>query len=136
MKQDYGTDMQVNPKYPVGFASRLLPSCLKPAWQLIWGKGTCQGALQSRPGILKTITCLTGHAECVLVAQSCRPFVTPWVVVHQAPLTRRRRQEYFPGKNSGMGSHSLLQGIFLTQGLDSGLLHCRRILYHLSYQGN
>ena len=33
-----------------------------------------------------------------------------------------------------MGSHSLLQGIFLTQGSDPGLLHCRQILYHLSPQ--
>ena len=40
--------MQVNPKYSVGFASWLLPSCLKPAWQLVWGKGTCQGPLQSQ----------------------------------------------------------------------------------------
>ena len=31
--------------------------------------------------------------------------------------------------------HSLLQGIFLTQGLNLGLLHCRWILYPLSYQG-
>ena len=34
-----------------------------------------------------------------------------------------------------MGSHFLLQGIFLTQGLNLGLLHCRQILYQLSYQG-
>ena len=33
-------------------------------------------------------------------------------------------------------SHSLLQGIFLTQGSNPGLLHCRQILYRLSYQGN
>ena len=33
-------------------------------------------------------------------------------------------------------SHSLFQGIFLTQGSNVGLLHCRQILYHLSYQGN
>ena len=33
-----------------------------------------------------------------------------------------------------MGCHSFLQGIFLTQGLNSGLLHCRQILYHLSHQ--
>ena len=38
-----------------------------------------------------------------------------------------------PGKNTGVGSHSLLQGIFLTQGLNPGLLHRRQILYHLSY---
>ena len=39
-----------------------------------------------------------------------------------------------PGKNTGMGCHFLLQGIFLTQGLNQSLLHCRQILYHLSYQ--
>ena len=34
-----------------------------------------------------------------------------------------------------MGSHYLLQGIFLPQGLKPGLLHCRQILYHMSHQG-
>ena len=38
------------------------------------------------------------------------------------------------GKNTGVGSHSLLQGIFLIQGSNLGLLHCRQILYHLSHQ--
>ena len=41
----------------------------------------------------------------------------------------------FAGKNTGVGSHSLLQGIFPTQGLNSGFLHYRRILYCLSHQG-
>ena len=41
----------------------------------------------------------------------------------------------FSGKNSGVGCCSLLQGIFPTQGMNTGLLHCRQILYHLSYQG-
>ena len=35
-----------------------------------------------------------------------------------------------------MGSHSLLQGIFLTPGLNLSLPHCRQILYHLSHQGS
>ena len=35
-----------------------------------------------------------------------------------------------------MSSHFLLQGIFSTQGSNSGLLHCRQILYHLSCQGS
>ena len=39
-------------------------------------------------------------------------------------------------KNTGVGSLSLLQRIFLTQKSNRGLLHCRRILYQLSYQGN
>ena len=41
-----------------------------------------------------------------------------------------------PGKNTGVVCHSLLQGIFLTQGSNLGLLHSRQILYHLSYQGS
>ena len=39
-----------------------------------------------------------------------------------------------PGQNTGVGSLSLLQGIFLTQGSNPGLLHCRWILYQLSYK--
>ena len=35
-----------------------------------------------------------------------------------------------------MRCHSLLQEIFLTQGLNLGLLHCRQMLYHLSHQGS
>ena len=42
----------------------------------------------------------------------------------------------FPGKNAGVGCHFLLQGILLTQGLNTGLLHCRQILYWLSYKGS
>ena len=38
-------------------------------------------------------------------------------------------------KNTGLRSLSLLQGIFLTQELNWGLLHCRWIFYQLSYQG-
>ena len=41
-----------------------------------------------------------------------------------------------PGKNTGLGSLYLLQGIFLTQGSNPGLPHCRRILYQLSHQGS
>ena len=40
-----------------------------------------------------------------------------------------------PGQNTGVGNHSLLQGIFPTQELNQGLLHCRQILYQLSHQG-
>ena len=62
---------------------------------------------------------------CVLVAQwcptLCDPMVCPW---------------NSPGKNTGVGCHSLLQGIFATQGLNPGLLHCGQILYHLSNQGS
>ena len=39
-------------------------------------------------------------------------------------------------KNTEVGSLSLLQGIFLIQESNQGLLHCRQILYQLSYQGS
>ena len=41
-----------------------------------------------------------------------------------------------PGQNTGVGSLSLLQQIFSTQGSNPGLPHCRRILYQLSHKGN
>ena len=40
------------------------------------------------------------------------------------------------GQNTGVGSHSLLWGIFPTQGSNPGFPHCRQILYHLSHQGS
>ena len=39
-------------------------------------------------------------------------------------------------KSTGVGCHDLLQGTFLTQGSNLGLLHCRQILYHLSHLGS
>ena len=54
-------------------------------------------------------------------------FATPWTV---ALLCRWNSL----GKNTGVGCHSLLQGIFPTQGSTPGLMHCRRILHHLSHQ--
>ena len=56
-------------------------------------------------------------------------FVTPWTTRLLCPWD-------FPGKNTGVSSHFLLWEIFLTQGLNLGLLHCRQTLYHLSHQGS
>ena len=41
-----------------------------------------------------------------------------------------------PGQNTGVGSFSLLQGIFPTRGSNPGFPHCRWILYQLSHKGN
>ena len=41
-----------------------------------------------------------------------------------------------PGQNTGVGSISLLQGIFSTQELNPGLLHRRQMIYQLSYEGS
>ena len=60
-------------------------------------------------------------------------FVTPWTDCKPARLLCLWDS---PGKHTGVGCHFLFQGIFLTQGLNLGLLHCRRILYRLSHQGS
>ena len=53
-------------------------------------------------------------------------FVTPWATQSMDS----------PGQNTGVGSHSLLQRIFPTQGSNPGLPQCRRILYQLSHKGS
>ena len=55
--------------------------------------------------------------------------------LHGLQPPRLLRPWDFPGKNTGVGCHRLLQGIFLTQGLNPGLPHCRSTLYLLSRQG-
>ena len=58
-------------------------------------------------------------------------FVTPWTVAHRLLCWWN-----FPSKNTGVGSRSLLQGTFPTQGLNLGLLHFRLIFHHQSHQGS
>ena len=66
----------------------------------------------------------------VKVAQSCPTLFDVMVPArHLCPWNP-------PGKNTRVGSLSLLQGIFPTQGLNPGLPHCRWILYQLSHQGS
>ena len=52
-----------------------------------------------------------------------------WVLLFAIPWNS-------PGKNTGVGSHSLLQGIFPTQGSNPGVPYCRQIFYPLSHQGS
>ena len=61
----------------------------------------------------------------VIVAQSC---LTLCNLINCSP-TRLPCPWNSPDKNTGVGSYSLLQGIFPTQGLNPGLPHCRQILY-------
>ena len=67
-----------------------------------------------------------------LVAQSCLTFCSPMDCSPPGSSVH----EDSPGKNTGVDCHDFLQGIFPTQGLNPGLLHCRWILYHLSHQGS
>ena len=66
-----------------------------------------------------------------VVAQSC-----PTLPPHGLQPTRLLCPQDSQGENTGLGSHSLLQGVFQTQGLNSGLLPCRQVIYRLSYQGS
>jgi len=66
--------------------------------------------------------CMLSHS---IVSDSLRP--------HKLQPTRPLCRWNFPAKNTGVGCHFLLQGIFLTQGWNPHLLHllhCRWILYH------
>ena len=67
-----------------------------------------------------------------LVPKSCLTLLQP----HRLWPSRLFCPWDFPGKNTGVGCHSLLWGIFLTQGLNPDLLHCRWILYCLSHHGS
>ena len=64
-----------------------------------------------------------------LVTQSCPTLCDPMDCSSSAHRDS-------PGKNTGMGGHSLLQGIFPTQESNPGLPHCRQILDCLSHQGS
>ena len=70
----------------------------------------------------------SGSAGCSVVSDSLRP--------HGLQTARLLGPWDFPGSTTGVGSHLFLQGIFPTQGLNLGLLHCTWILCHLSYQGS
>ena len=86
-----------------------------------------RGLLVPQPGIEPTSPALEGG---FLTTGCGYCSVAPWTVA-----TRLLCPWNFPGKNIGVGSHSLLQGIFPIQGLNPSPLHCSQILYLLSHKG-
>ena len=72
------------------------------------------------------------HAVLYLVTQSCLTLCDP--MDYSLPGSSVHGDS--PGKNTRVGCRALLQGIFPTQESNWGLLHCRQILYQLSYQGS
>ena len=69
---------------------------------------------------------------CVLSSQSCLTLCNP---MDCSPLGSSVHGDS-PGKNTRIGCHALLQGIFPTQRSNPGLPHCWQILYSLSHQGS
>ena len=81
---------------------------------------------------METAAATVEDSVCVRESLSrVRLFATPWTAARQAPRSVGfSRQEYW----SGLPFPS--PGIFPTQGSNQGLLHCRPILYQLSYKGS
>ena len=93
-----------------------------PERRNIWGRGPESVMSGSENRSIAGIKWEHGRVK-VKVAQSFRPsgLYSPW---------------NSPGQNTGVGSLSLLQRIFPTQGLNPCLLHCRWILHKLSFKGS
>ena len=91
------------------YFSFTLTACfsLETAHKLTGGQGTSWAAVLCQAQFPRDL----GYVLCCVWL-----FVTPWTAAHHAPLSKEfSRQEYW------RGCHFLLQGIFLTQGLDPGL---------------
>ena len=100
----------------------------------IWAEAVNSFFLQ-RPYILKKVDKISPFSSlccamvnCSVVSDSFQP--------HELYLQGSSCPWDSPGKNTGVGCHALLQGIFPSQGSNPGILHCRKILYHLSHQGS
>ena len=78
------------------------------------------------------ITKINHRYCCCLVTKQCLTLLRR----HGVYSTRLLCPLDFPGKNTGVGCHFFLQRIFPTQGSNLSLLHCRQILYQLSYEGS
>ena len=99
------------------------------AWRIPWTEkpGRLQSMGSQRVGHNWVTNTYTHMISCSVVSDSVQPHAL-------YSLLGSSVHGDSPGKNIGVGCYALLQGIFPTQGLNSGLLHCRQILYHLSYQ--
>ena len=98
-------------------------------WSLegwVWGKWSYARISSSSPGV--NVPGVRG----TLVTQSCPDSLHP----HGLSPARILCPWDSPGKNTGVSCHSLLQGIFLIQASNLGLLDYRQVLYHLKHQGS
>ena len=111
-----------------GNGNPLQCSCLEKPRTGAWWAAVC-GVAQSRTWLMWlsgsscAIGCWSKSESCSVVSYFLWPhgLYSPW---------------NSQGQNTGVGNPSLLQGIFPTQRSNSGLPHCRQILYQLSHQGS
>ena len=75
---------------------------------------------------ISSFTLFGPYCCCCLVTKSCLALLQPHEILPARLLCPRD----FPGRHTGVGCHSLPQGIFPTQRSNLCLLHCRQILYH------
>ena len=106
--------------------------------QLVTMRKKSRKSVKSWPGVLIVMSHWTKPGMIYLKYFCCKRKVK-WSESHSVMSDSLRPHGLYspwnsPGQNTGVGSISLLQGIFPTQGSNPGLLHCRWILYQLSYQ--
>ena len=128
-------------------------SALRMRWPKYWSFNFSISPSSEHPGLISfrmdwldllavqgTLKCLNKESEkkgkCSpvqgsVIAQSCQTLCDP---MDCSPPGSSVHGDFL-GKNTGVGCHSLLQRIFLTQRLSPGLRHSRQILYHLRHQG-
>jgi len=94
---------------------------VQPLWRTVW-----RFPKRTKKRIAMCVCCSS-----VQLLSCVQLFATPWTIP-----TRILCPWNSPGKNTGVGSHSFLQGIFPTLGLNLGLPYFRQIFYHLSHQGS
>ena len=98
---------------------------LGPIWRIIIIKNKLNWSMQNLQTCMHLFSALENENNKLL--SRVRLFATPWTIY--SPWNS-------PGQNTKVGSFSLLQGIFPTQGSNPGFLHCRQILYQLSHKGS
>ena len=118
--------------------SSLLPHGLYSPWNSP-GQNTELGSLSFLQGIFPTQGSNPGLPHCRQILYQLSHKGSPKILSHSVMSDSLQSHGLYspwnsPGQNTRVGSHSLLQGIFSTQGLNPGILHCRWILYQLNHQ--
>ena len=132
--QKWSTLTHLPPCGDVGEHLAFLLLLTTPGWNVVWHSSTLPpswgGGVSAQP-----LLSWGREAEGWLTLLGCQsPGVSHFMWPQELQLTRLLCPRDSPGTNTRVGCHSLLQGIFLTQGSNPGLLLWRQVLYCLSHQ--